>query len=259
MVSTKTMSTSRLSRCATESKIRAAISSSASSRKSIARYAESSLNPRQSAIATRSATQPVAASLLPGSSARCATSANSTRSAAAAVDPTTRGDPAQRRADTEPVPQLIQHPRPAEAPRVQHLDLAGVRGRDRLPRVQKPRDRGHQPGQRVAVHGIGAAEAMDHLRRGHPGDRVALAMSQLQIADHGAVTVASLRLPQVHTYTISTYPLLISSDTPEIVCLHVFAVRAASRASYQRIRSARPRNMPTNSGSRAVNPFPNTF
>ena len=170
----------------------------------------------------------------------------------AALDPTTRGDPAQRRADTEPVPQLIQHPRPAEAPRVQHLDLAGVRGRDRLPRVQKPRDRGHQPGQRVAVHGIGAAEAMDHLRRGHPGDRVALAMSQLQIADHGAVTVASLRLPQVHTYTISTYQLLISSDTPEIVCLHVFAVRAASRASYQRIRSARPRNMPTNSGSRDI-------
>ena len=77
-------------------------------------------------------------------------------------------------------------------------------------------------------------------------------MSQLQIADHGAVTVASLRLPQVHTYTISTYPLLISSDTPEIVCLHVFAVRAASRASYQRIRSARPRNMPTNSGSRVM-------
>ena len=76
-------------------------------------------------------------------------------------------------------------------------------------------------------------------------------MSQLQIADHGAVTVASLRLPQVHTYTISTYPLLISGDTPEIVCLHDFTVQAASRASYQRIRSARPRNMPTNSGSRA--------
>ena len=34
-------------------------SSSASSRKSMAAYAESSLNPRQSAIATRSATQPV--------------------------------------------------------------------------------------------------------------------------------------------------------------------------------------------------------
>ena len=44
----------------------------------------------------------------------------------AALDPTTRGDPAQRRADTEPVPQLIQPPRPAEAPRVQRLDRAGV-------------------------------------------------------------------------------------------------------------------------------------
>ena len=86
----------------------------------------------------------------------------------AAVDPPTRRDPAQRRPDAEPVPEPVQHPRPAEAARVQHLDLAGVRGRDRLLRVQEPRDRGHQPGQRVAVHGLGAAEVVDHLRRAAP-------------------------------------------------------------------------------------------
>ena len=167
-----------------------------------------------------------------------------------AVDPPTRRDPAQRRPDAQPVPQLVQHPRPAEAARVQHLDLAGVRGRDRLLRVQEPRDRGHQPSQPVAVHGLGAAEVVDHLRLRHPGDRVALAVRQLQIRHRRTVAVAPLRLPQVHTYTISTYQQLISADTPEIVCLQVFAVRAASRASYQRIRSARPRNMPTNFGSR---------
>ena len=41
------------------------------------------MKPSQPSIATRSATHFVAASLLPGSSARCATSANTTRSVAA--------------------------------------------------------------------------------------------------------------------------------------------------------------------------------
>ena len=129
----------------------------------------------------------------------------------------------QRRADAQPLPELVEQPRPAEAPRVQHLDLAGVRGRDRLLRVEEPRDRGDQPGQRVAVHGLGAAEVVDHLRRGHPGDRVAFAVRQLQIRHRRPVAVAPLRLPQVHPYTVSTYPLVKSSDTPEVVCLHEFA------------------------------------
>ena len=51
----------------------AAISPKASSRKSIAAYAASSVNPGQRSIATRSATQPVAASFEPGSQARCET------------------------------------------------------------------------------------------------------------------------------------------------------------------------------------------
>ena len=104
-------------------------------------------------------------------------------------------DPAQRCADAEPVPELVEHPRPADAARVQDLDLAGVRGRDRLLRVEEPRDRGHQPGQRVAVHGVGAAEVVDHPRRGHPGDRVAFAVRQLQIRHRRPVAVAPLRLP----------------------------------------------------------------
>ena len=54
----------------------------------------------------------------------------------AAVDAPTRRHPVQRRADAKPLPQPVQHPRPTEAARVQHLDLAGVRGRDRLLRVQ---------------------------------------------------------------------------------------------------------------------------
>ncbi len=77
----------------------------------------------------------MAASLLPGSRARWATSANSTRSAvqAAAV-----GHPPQRGADPQALPQLVEHPRPAQATGVDHLDLAGVSGGDRLLRVQEP-------------------------------------------------------------------------------------------------------------------------
>src|SRR5512143_273877 len=244
------MSTSRFSRCATESKIRAAISPRASSRKSLTRYAASSENPPQPAIATRSATQPVAASLLPGSSARCATSANSTRSVVAASRRRSAATRCSARADTQPLPEPVQQPPAAEAARVQDVDFAGVRGRDRLLRVEEPRDRGDQPGQRVAVHALGAAEVVDHPRRGHPGDRVAFAVRQLQIRHRRHVAVASLRLTQVPPHTVSTYSLVKSSDTPELVCLHKFAVSAPLQASYQHNRSALPRNVPTNCGSR---------
>src|SRR5271166_571877 len=161
------------------------------------------------------------------------------------------GHPVQRCADAQPLPELAEQPRAAEAARVQDIDLAGVRGLDRLCRVEEPRDRGDQPGQRVAVHGLRAAEVVDHLRRGHPGDRVAFAVRQLQIRHRRPVAVASLRLPQVHPYTVSTYSLVKSSDTPDLVCLHEFAVWVTLQASYQHNRSALPRNVPTNCGSRA--------
>ena len=114
---------------------------------------------------------------------------------------------------------------------LEHLDLAGVPGGDRLLRVEEPRDRRDQRGQRVAVHGLGATEAVDQLRRGPPGDGMAFAVRQLQIRHRRPVAVAPLRLPQLHTYTNTTYPLIRSSDTPEIVCLHNFVVRPTPRTS----------------------------
>jgi hypothetical protein len=42
------------------------------------------------------------------------------------------GDSVQRRADAEPLPELIEQPRAAEAARVCDLDLAGVRGAGRV-------------------------------------------------------------------------------------------------------------------------------
>ena len=104
MVSTNTMSRSRLRRWATEPNTSAAISGRASSRKSIAAYAASSVNPGQPAIATRCATQPVAASFDPGSHARCATSANTTRST---CSPSRRRPTATRRI-AAPIPRRSQ-------------------------------------------------------------------------------------------------------------------------------------------------------
>ena len=69
VVSTKTRSTCRFSRVATDANTSAAISCNASSRKSIARYAASSLNVGRCSMNTRSVTHFVAASLLPGSRA----------------------------------------------------------------------------------------------------------------------------------------------------------------------------------------------
>ena len=59
----------------------------------------------------------------PGSRARWATIAKSTRSANAPSSRRAGGDPADRRADPQAVPQPVQHPRPAQPPGLQHLDL----------------------------------------------------------------------------------------------------------------------------------------
>jgi len=98
------MSRSRFSRCATDPKISDAISGNASSRKSIAAYAASSLKPAHPWIATRSATHFVPASLLPGSSARWATSENTTRSTASP----SRRRPAATRRIAAPIPSRSQ-------------------------------------------------------------------------------------------------------------------------------------------------------
>ncbi|MBX7435558.1 hypothetical protein JDV09_26215, partial [Mycobacterium sp. Y57] len=55
------------------------------------------------------------------------------------------------------------------------------------------------------------------------------------------IAVAPFGLPQVHPYTDSTYQLVKSSDTPELVCLQEFTVSATTEASYQHNRSALPR------------------
>ena len=145
---------------------------------------------------------------------------------ARAVQASPGGDPANRGADPEAFPDLVQGPRGAEAARVQRLHLApelGGTGRgDRLLRGQEPGDRGHQPSQPGAVHLVGPPEVVDHLRHRVAADRVPLVVRQLQIRHHRAIPVGPPRLPQEHAYNIAESPQLTPRDPPKLVCLQRF-------------------------------------
>src|SRR5665811_2585250 len=120
-------------------------------------------------MATRSATQRVAASLEPGSRARWATSAKQMRSTTAASR--RRPSAACRRA--LPMPRRAKSASSTKAPQCLAVDL------------------------------VGASEVVDDLGHGGAGLGVALVVGELQVADHGAVLVAPPCLPEVHTYKIA--------------------------------------------------------
>ena len=52
------------------------------------------------------------------------------------VQPAARRHPPDRTADLQPLPQLAEHPRPAQPPRIEHFDLGGRRRGHRLLRVR---------------------------------------------------------------------------------------------------------------------------
>lgn len=249
-MSTKTMSTSRFSRCATASKIRPAISGSASSKKSIARYAASSENPPQPAIATRSATHRVAASLLPGSSARCATSANSARSAAAA----SRRRSAATRCSAAPTPSRSQSRSSSHAPpkrRESRMSISLVCA------------------AAIACSGSRNRE-IEATSRASASRSTVSARPKLWITFAEGTPVTGWRSLRANcrydTVDPSRFRRFVSrrytptplahirwsspSNTPEFVCLHKSAIWATLQACYQRNRSALPRMVPTNCGSR---------
>ena len=142
----------------------------------------------------------------PGSRARWATSAKITRSTAS---PSSRRPAATRRI-AAPIPSRSQtrssvHAPPSRRESRTSTSPPGRRGRGLL-RGQEPRDRGHQPLQRVLVDLLGAAEVVDHLRRRRAGLRMPLVVRQLQVGHHRAVPVGAPGLPQVHTYTPPRHP-----------------------------------------------------
>jgi hypothetical protein len=147
----------------------------------------------------------------PGTSARCATSANSTRSV---TSPSSRRPCATRRT-AAPIPSRSQtrsNVHTTQAARVQHLHVRVGGGGDRLLRGQEPRDRRHQTGQRGPVDVLGTAEVVDHLGSRVTGLRVPLVVRQLQVPHNRPISVGPPRFPHV----MPTTALLLVADASTV-------------------------------------------
>jgi hypothetical protein len=108
-----------------------------------------------------------------------------------------RQQPPHRRADAQPRPQRVQHPRAAQRPGLGELQ---PRRRDvrRLARVQVPGHGGDQAPQRLPARGVLPAEVVDDLHRRPLRRPVPHVVGQLQVPDLAAVLVPPRRRPQVH-------------------------------------------------------------
>ena len=166
--------------------------------------------------------------MLPGSSARCATSANSTRSAASP----SRRRPAATRRSAAPIPSRSQSRSSTHAPPKRResststspacaaaIACSGSRNRE-----IEATSRASASRSTVSAR----PKLWITFAEGTPvtGWRSLCASCRYDTVDPSRLR--PLRLPQVHAYTVSTYPLLKSSDTPEVVCLHEFAVSSDS-------------------------------
>ena len=216
------MSTSRFSRCATEAKIRAAISP----RRPAGSPSPDTRRRRRTRRSRRSRPARPPSGWRPACCPVPAPAAPPARTAPARPRRASRRRPAATRRSAAPTPSRSQSWSSTHAPPKRRESSISISppcaAVDRLLRLQEPRDRGDQPRQRVAVHGVGAAEVVDHLRRGHPGDRVAFAVRQLQIAHRRPVPVASLRLPQVHPYIMTAKAPLVTATRP-VSCAYTFS------------------------------------
>ena len=151
-------------------------------------------------MATRSATQRVVASLEPGSSARCATSAKITRSAAAPSS--------QRPAATSRIARPIysrSHSWPStHAPPSRREPGASTSAvAAAATACSGSRNRSIDATSRASASRpalVRAAEVVDHLGDRAAGARVPLVVRQLQVGHHAAVLVDPPGLTQVHAY-----------------------------------------------------------
>jgi len=141
------------------------------------------------------------------------------------------GHLSQRLADPEALPQLAEHERPAEAARVDDLDLAPRAGGDQFCGFQEPRDRRDEAPKRLTVDLIGATEIVDHLGDRAARHRVALVVGELEVRDNRSVPVTPSRLPQVHHLQNYMTVLLDARISEDVMCLRVFAFRTLDRAS----------------------------
>jgi hypothetical protein len=82
------------------------------------------------------------------------------------VQPSSRQQPLDRRVDPQLPPQPVKRPRATERHRAHELELRRRRRDQRLLGLKHPRQRPHQPRQRIPIELVLAAETVDH-----PGHR----------------------------------------------------------------------------------------
>src|SRR6266849_11063601 len=126
-----------------------------------------------------------------------------------------RGEPGQDRPDAQPLPQRVQHVRPAAGPGLGEGQLAVRRRGRRLAGVQQPGQRCHQAADRGLVELVFPTEAVDDLRHRPPGGGVPLVVRQLQVPDLAVLGLPDRRL-HIHRsrgYTVisCSEPLLVSN------------------------------------------------
>ena len=119
--------------------------------------------------------------------------------------------------DPQPPPQRVEHERPAERPRADHLEpLARRLRRVRRLAIGVARDRPRQPPEPLDIELVLAAEVQEHLRPRHPA--AAAVVGELHVADHRPVLALPLRPPQVHAHTANHNPRTEAGDPPPAVC-----------------------------------------
>ena len=162
--------------------------------------------------------QSAAASFDDGASARLATSANSTRS----VTSTSRGRP-RRRVPSGPVSRpfsTVWMPRrrhsasrvnvPPNGRDWQNVSSESALAAVRVGRIEQPGQRGDQPLDRVPVELVLTTEPVEDLRDRPAGDRVPLAVGQVQVADRAVLGLPRRRL---HEHRSRAYTLELGTSS----------------------------------------------
>ena len=104
----------------------------------------------------------------------------------------------QHLVDAQLPPELTEHVHPSVGPAVADAHVAALGALDERLGREHAQDALGQTAQLLAVHLVGPAEVVDHLRHRAAPRRVPGVLGQLVVAGLGAVGVTTLRRAQVH-------------------------------------------------------------
>jgi hypothetical protein len=116
--------------------------------------------------------------------------------------------------ESELAPELVEQPGATQGTRVEELELGSLKG-DGLARIESAGEGGDEATDSVLVELVGATEAVEDLGLGLARGGMPFVVSELEVADHGAVAVVALDGPKVHAQMIGGVEFRIKP----VVCL----------------------------------------